>query len=205
MKYKLIDERNLPNSGFERFIEFWKNALKGELFVGLWIVLREMIFAKSHTLKYPQEKLNLGLRYRGVHKLMRLLKSENERCIGCGLCEKICVSHCITMDTALDENGRKKVANYSINLGRCVYCGLCADVCPEIAIVMGNEYENSSEQRAYYAFKDDILAQNGEICAEFEGYGALSKNGDQFIKKTPLENNQNFENIAQKLGQSEIK
>lgn len=184
MKYKLIDERTAPNGTFEKFIAFWKNTLKSDLFLGLWIVLKEMIFAKTHTLKYPQEKLNLGLRYRGVHQLMRLLQSENECCIGCGLCEKICVSHCIAMDTALDENGRKKVINYSINLGRCVYCGLCADVCPEIAIVMGNEYEISSEQRAYYAFKEDLLVN--ERSAQFEGYGAIAKNADKFIKKTPF-------------------
>lgn len=195
MEYKLIDKRIEIESTFQKFINFLKKSLKGELFVGLWITLKEMFFAKSHTLKYPFEKMDLGLRYRGVHKLMRLLESENERCIGCGLCEKICVSHCISMDTALDENGRKKVINYSINLGRCVYCGLCTDVCPEIAIVMGNEYEMSSQQRAYYAFKDDLITKKGEKYPEFEGYGALPKNADIFVKQTPcvFENNQQSE------------
>ncbi|EDP6827868.1 NADH-quinone oxidoreductase subunit I, partial [Campylobacter jejuni] len=96
------------------------------------------------TIKYPFEKVKLDNRYRAVHRLMRFIESENERCIGCGLCEKICISNCIRMETSLDENGRKKVENYSINLGRCIYCGFCAEVCPELAIVHGTEYENAA-------------------------------------------------------------
>lgn len=186
IKYKLIDQRQRPKNSYEKFLNFWRNTFKGELFVGLWVVLKPMLKRECNTLKYPAEKMSLPPRYRGVHKLMRLLESENERCIGCGLCEKICVSHCIRMDTCLDKDGRKKVINYSINLGRCVYCGLCADVCPEIAIVFGGEYENTSEQRAYFGFKEDFLTKKGTQICEFEGYGSLSNDADNLVKKTPL-------------------
>lgn len=186
IKYKLIDQRQEFTTSFQKFVSFWKNTLKGELFVGLWTVFKVMLKRDTHTVKYPLEKLQMSPRYRGVHKLMRLLESENERCIGCGLCEKICVSHCIRMDTVLDIDGRKKVQNYSINLGRCVYCGLCADVCPEIAIVFGGEYENASEQRAYFGFKDDFLINKDSEIREFQGYGSLSENADKLVKKTPL-------------------
>jgi len=136
------------------------------------------------------EKFVMPPRYRGVHKLMRLLESGSERCIGCGLCEKICVANCIAMETSLGADGRKKVDNYSINLGRCVYCGLCADVCPEIAIVHGCEYELASEQRAYYGFKEDLLIRGENLCLngaaqEFAGYGSLDENAGARIKVTP--------------------
>ena len=190
-RYAQIDKRALINSGGDKLRRFLTRTFRGELFVGLWVVLRNMFKrGNSHTLRYPMEKFVMPPRYRGVHKLMRLLESGSERCIGCGLCEKICVANCIAMETSLGADGRKKVDNYSINLGRCVYCGLCADVCPEIAIVHGCEYELASEQRAYYSFKEDLLIRGENLCLngaaqEFAGYGSLDENAGARIKMTP--------------------
>ena len=190
-RYAQIDKRTPIKSGGDKLRRFLTRTFCGELFVGLWVVLKNMFKrGGSHTLRYPMEKFVMPPRYRGVHKLMRLLESGSERCIGCGLCEKICVANCIAMETSLGSDGRKKVDNYSINLGRCVYCGLCADVCPEIAIVHGCEYELASEQRAYYGFKEDLLIRGENLCLngaaqEFAGYGSLDENAGARIKVTP--------------------
>lgn len=190
-RYAQIDKRAPIKSGGDKLRRFLTRTFSGELFVGLWVVLKNMFKrGGSHTLRYPMEKFVMPPRYRGVHKLMRLLESGSERCIGCGLCEKICVANCIAMETSLGGDGRKKVDNYSINLGRCVYCGLCADVCPEIAIVHGCEYELASEQRAYYGFKEDLLIRGENLCLngaaqEFAGYGSLDENAGARIKVTP--------------------
>ena len=190
-RYVQIDKRAPIKSGGDKLRRFLSRTFNGELFVGLWVVLKNMFKrGGSHTLRYPMEKFVMPPRYRGVHKLMRLLESGSERCIGCGLCEKICVANCIAMETSLGADGRKKVDNYSINLGRCVYCGLCADVCPEIAIVHGCEYELASEQRAYYGFKEDLLIRGENLCLngaaqEFAGYGSLDENAGARIKMTP--------------------
>jgi len=190
-RYAQIDKRTPIKSGGDKLRRFLSRTFNGELFVGLWVVLKNMFKrGGSHTLRYPMEKFVMPPRYRGVHKLMRLLESGSERCIGCGLCEKICVANCIAMETSLGSDGRKKVDNYSINLGRCVYCGLCADVCPEIAIVHGCEYELASEQRAYYGFKEDLLIRGENLCLngaaqEFAGYGSLDENAGARIKMTP--------------------
>lgn len=190
-RYAQIDKRVPIKSSGDKLRRFLARTFSGELFVGLWVVLKNMFKrGGSHTLLYPMEKFVMPPRYRGVHKLMRLLESGSERCIGCGLCEKICVANCIAMETSLGADGRKKVDNYSINLGRCVYCGLCADVCPEIAIVHGCEYELASEQRAYYGFKEDLLIRGENLCLngaaqEFAGYGSLDENAGARIKVTP--------------------
>jgi len=190
-RYAQIDKRAPIKSGGDKLRRFLARTFNGELFVGLWVVLKNMFKrGGSHTLRYPMEKFVMPPRYRGVHKLMRLLESGSERCIGCGLCEKICVANCIAMETSLGSDGRKKVDNYSINLGRCVYCGLCADVCPEIAIVHGCEYELASEQRAYYGFKEDLLIRGENLCLngaaqEFAGYGSLDEKAGARIKMTP--------------------
>ena len=186
-KYILIDEKLKPKSTFDKFKHFIAVTFKPDLLIGLKVTIKQMLFSKSHTLKYPMQKMELNARYRGIHRLLKFIESENERCIGCGLCEKICVSNCISMKTSLGEDGRKKVASYSINLSRCVYCGFCADVCPELAIVCGQEYEVASESRIIFGTKDEFLTKDKFLKdqSEFEGYGALPKNSDSLIKKTP--------------------
>ena len=186
-KYILIDEKLKPKSAFDKFKHFIAITFKPDLLIGLKVTIKQMLFSKSHTLKYTMQKMELNARYRGIHKLLKFVESENERCIGCGLCEKICVSNCISMKTSLGEDGRKKVASYSINLSRCVYCGFCADVCPELAIVCGQEYEVASESRIIFGTKDEFLTKDKFLKdqSEFEGYGALPKNADSLIKKTP--------------------
>lgn len=187
INYYEIDKREEIVTNFDRFKLFLKRTFSLELFVGLGVVFREMVKrGNTHTFLYPLEKMEMSPRYRGVHKLLRVLESGNERCIGCGLCSKVCVSNCIDMDTKKDENDRKEVLNYSINFGRCVYCALCADVCPELAIVHGGEYEFASEQRASFGFKNDILTKPSELKnqQEFLGYGSIPKGAKLKLTKT---------------------
>ncbi|WP_200763333.1 NADH-quinone oxidoreductase subunit NuoI [Nitrosophilus alvini] len=186
--YKLIEIEEYPKTPWEKFKRVVRRTFRYELFVGLWIVFREMVKFNIHTVKYPKEKLPIGPRYRAVHKLLRLLESGNERCIGCGLCEKICIAKCIRIDTKMDENNRKIPTAYTINLGRCIFCGYCAEVCPELAIVHGQNYENASEQRAHFVLKEDMLTPLDFLKGqkEFPGFGAPSDDADKFIKKTPL-------------------
>ena len=188
--YYLVDIESYPETGWDRAKQVFSRTIKGELFVGLWIVMREMLKFDIHTVQYPKEKLPVGPRYRAVHEMQRLWESGTERCIGCGLCEKICISDCIRMDTKIDENNRKVVSEYTINLGRCIFCGYCAEVCPELAIVHGGRYENTSEQRAHYTDFEDMLtpfdmALNGQV-PEYPGFGAVTPHEDERVKSTPL-------------------
>ena len=190
--YINILEDEYPKTGWEQFKQVARRSVKGELFGGLKIVMKIMIGAlfkgEMQTVSYPMEKLPIGARYRAVHKLLGLLESGENRCIGCGLCEKICISDCIRMDTKIDENSRKEVLEYSINMGRCIFCGYCAEVCPELAIVHGGRYENASEQRAHFALKEDLLTPLDKLSQqqEYPGFGAVSPDADEKIKKTPL-------------------
>lgn len=188
--YYKIDIEDYPTDGWGKFKRVVRRTFRGELFIGLWVVLREMLKGNTHTISYPEEKMPIGPRYRAVHEMKRLWESDAERCIGCGLCEKICISNCIQMDTKIDENSRKEVSEYTINLGRCIFCGYCAEVCPELAITHGGEYEQASEQRehfvdySYMLTPIDTMKANAQI--EFEGFGAITPNEDAGVKKTPL-------------------
>lgn len=190
--YVTVQEDNYPKTSWESFKQVLSRSVKGELLTGLKITFKMMTGAlfkgEMATVQYPKEKLPIGPRYRAVHKLLVLLESGEERCIGCGLCEKICISNCIRMETKIDENSRKAVTEYTINMGRCIFCGYCAEVCPELAIVHGGRYENSSQQRAHFSLKEDILTPYEQLNqqTEFAGYGSVSKDADKKIKKTPL-------------------
>jgi len=190
--YTNLDLGHSPKGAWCQFKQVVKRTFKGELFVGLWVTMKAMLKAlfggDMHTVKYPFEKLPISPRYRAIHDMLRLLESGHYRCIGCGLCEKICISNCISMDTRYDENQRKEVSEYTINFGRCIFCGYCAEVCPELAIVHGPRYENASEQRASYSLFEDMLTPIDKLNLqqEYDGFGAVSPNADDNIKQTPL-------------------
>ena len=191
--YYSVQEDNYPKTSWEEFKQVLKRSIKGELLGGLkitFVMMKEALFkGQMATVQYPSEKLPIGPRYRAMHKLLVLLESGENRCIGCGLCEKICIADCIKMDTKIDKNSRKEVLDYSINFGRCIFCGYCAEVCPELAIVHGGRFENASEQRAHFAIKDDLLTPIDKLKqqVEFPGFGAVSPDADERIKKTPLQ------------------
>jgi len=190
--YKMLDLETNPTTPMESFKQVAKRSVKLELFTGLKVTFKAMYKAlfkgDMHTIKYPLEKMPISPRYRAIHEMKRLLESGHYRCIGCGLCEKICIANCIRMDTRYDENQRKEVSEYTINFGRCIFCGYCAEVCPELAIVHGGRYETASEQRASFSLFEDMLTPIDQLTqqTEFSGFGAVSPDADEKIKKTPL-------------------
>ena len=184
--YRILPPRNKREKQpfLSRVALTFKTSFSLDLLSGLKTALGAF-FSPNVTVQYPLESNPLSPRYRAIHKLQRLLESENERCIGCGLCEKICTSNCIRIITDRGEDGRKKILDYSINFGRCIYCGLCAEVCPELAIIHGNRFENASVQRAHFGFKPELLESQSSLI-EYGGFGSVSYNADERMIKTPL-------------------
>ncbi|MGN1219766.1 MAG: EFR1 family ferrodoxin [Candidatus Cryptobacteroides sp.] len=70
----------------------------------------------------------------------------NEECIGCGLCEKVCHFHNITMQD--DGSGRKP--NWG---GHCTQCMACYHYCPKNAI----HFSGITKGKGQYHFPDEIL------------------------------------------------
>jgi NADH-quinone oxidoreductase subunit I len=116
------------------------------------------LFRPRATLSYPEKKMKMFPRFRGLHHLHTDPKTGLDVCVACGLCAAICPSECISVQGAEREDHSKYPEKFVINLGRCIFCGFCVEVCPKGAISMGPEYELADDSRnALILNKEDLL------------------------------------------------
>lgn len=72
---------------------------------------------------------------------------DTNKCIGCGLCSKVCVAH----NLAVRHNKASKV------MDNCILCGQCSAVCPKRAIFLEG-YKNEQIEK-----KDDVRLEPEDI------------------------------------------
>ena len=96
----------------------------------------KQLFKKPATLRYPFEKATPpeGLRGRPVWDMVK--------CVGCGLCSRVCPSRAIEM---IGKGFKAEIKHY---VDRCMFCGQCAESCPRNAITMTSEYELTGYTRS---------------------------------------------------------
>jgi NADH-quinone oxidoreductase subunit I len=114
------------------------------------------------TVYYPEERVTLPEAYRGRPVLV-MRPDGTEKCVACGLCEKICPAHAISIVAAERSEGDRYPEAYTLDLSRCVYCGYCEEVCPKEAIVMSSEYEGlASRDRNTMQYSKEQLLRSEE-------------------------------------------
>jgi glutamate synthase (NADPH/NADH) small chain len=94
------------------------------------------LFAKPKTLRYPFEKKEPALRYRGFHT------NDWDKCTGCGNCADICPNQAIKMVEipVLESKPGEKNERPQLDYGRCCFCGLCIDICPPGSLKLTRDY-----------------------------------------------------------------
>jgi len=90
------------------------------------------LFKNPVTEKYPFKKIQTPEGFRGK------IEFDETKCIGCGLCIKVCAPAAITKTVTVTDEGQK--IGMEFNMGSCTFCSFCADFCPKKAIHMSNEY-----------------------------------------------------------------
>jgi len=94
------------------------------------------LFKKPRTLRYPFERKEPALRYRGFHL------NDWGKCTGCGNCADICPNEAITMEEIpeIEPKPGEKNERPKLDYGRCCFCGLCVDICPPASLRLSRDY-----------------------------------------------------------------
>lgn len=158
-----------------------------QVFFGFFSQLRSMmlmflnIFSKRETRLYPEDVLNLPLRYRGRIILTRDPEGK-ERCVACNLCSAVCPTDCIEVKKSEKNNGRWYAKSFKVNFLRCIFCGLCEEACPTAAIQLIPDVELSelSKKNLLYKKKDLLISGTGK----YHDYNFYSVSGVNIKKNT---------------------
>lgn len=118
-----------------------------------FMVVFSHVLKSPHTIKYPYERLKFSPNFRGRHLL------DVKKCVGCGMCARICPNNCIVMI----EVEKGKVRLPQINLGSCSFCALCVRYCPHGALTMTDLVEISTDKRENLIYPPMKLAEPPSI------------------------------------------
>jgi len=133
------------------------------VWIGMKITLK-YCFQKTATVNYPEQRLALAPRYRGIHEF------EADQCIACDLCAKACPVDCIYIDKTaprkIDKTTGKaaggELLRFAIDYSKCMFCALCTEPCPTLCIHMGKLHDISSYSREDVVIEFADLDKKGQ-------------------------------------------
>ena len=137
---------------------------------GLYITMKNMLFAKNVTIQYPEERRLLPERFRYIPMLIWDTEVGEDRCTACGICAKVCPPQCIWIVRDMDDNGKPvtRPAEFYIDVAVCMSCSFCTEFCPFDAIKMNHDYE-----LAVYDRYPQLVYDKEELTVPLEYYAAL--------------------------------
>jgi len=145
-------------------------ALVKDIFSGIYNMILGLTVTVKHmgkhavTLQYPKEKWTMPERSRGCVALSTDPQTNQLKCIGCGLCSKICPNNAIKFSSTKDESGKRVADVFEVDTGMCIYCGLCEETCPVQgkAIKLVPRYEFSVYDKKELIYNKEKLAEIGK-------------------------------------------
>lgn len=130
----------------------------------LSLVLKNLS-AGPETRRFPERVAPEG-RFRGAVLL------NTERCIGCGICDHVCVSGAIEI---IDRDGH---IDWSYDIGRCTFCAACALRCPVGAIKQEPDRPAPYESPSAVLVRHEVPFPTCEKC----GTPVPPARGEEFLK-----------------------
>jgi len=120
--------------------------------IGGMKITGKYLLQKPITVQYPDERLPIPDRYRGIHYL------EQEKCINCLACARACPIDCIEMD-AVRHGKELEWVTFTLDYQKCMFCELCVYPCPKDCIRMGTEFALVTHDRS--ELNHDLLSFKG--------------------------------------------
>jgi NADH-quinone oxidoreductase chain I len=118
-----------------------------EILQGMGLTLKRA-FSKPITMRYPENKWFMSERMRGQVALVRdPEKPDEDLCVGCCLCVRVCPSGALDMITSMGEDNKKIIDEYFLDMTRCIFCGSCVEICPVSALVNTDNHELAQYDR----------------------------------------------------------
>lgn len=96
------------------------------------------------TIQYPEQKMQMFERSRGVVVLLSDKETGELNCTMCMLCMRACPTAAIQIDAPRDENKKRQLKSFVVDNTLCCYCGLCEEACNFSAIKLAPKYEFST-------------------------------------------------------------
>ncbi len=125
------------------------------LLKGLKLTFRTF-FTRPITMQYPEQKMVMFPRFRGLHELARDPDGKII-CVACELCAAVCPANCIRVEPSEGPTHKRFPKVYEIDLGRCIFCGFCQEACPYGAILLRGDYETAKYTRKELIYDRDQL------------------------------------------------
>ena len=90
------------------------------------------LFSRPSCNMYPFVDSEASAGYRGR------IKYDPEKCLGCGMCVRVCAGGAIEMKKEPVPEGEKITLTF--NMGSCTFCNTCADFCSSKSITLTGDY-----------------------------------------------------------------
>ena len=100
--------------------------------------IMQMLVKKPDTTQYPATKAHVEEHFRGA------LKFDQNKCIGCKICTKVCPSNAIEIVRVSET---EKVFQAYVRMDSCIFCGQCVDSCPKKALENTENFELASTDK----------------------------------------------------------
>lgn len=152
-----IDEKDVQWIEEPR-IGLWEASFLPAIVEGLKTTARHVLKKEPITQQFPEEKPDLPLNYRGVHRLNRDDQGR-VKCVACYMCATACPARCIYIDAAAAPwpDRDKYPTKFVIDELKCIFCGMCEEACPVDAIELTSLYDIAGLSREQMLFDRERL------------------------------------------------
>ena len=105
---------------------------------------------KSHNTKKDEDTNENPVGYRGKREF------DSEKCIGCGLCTRVCSPCAITKTTRRIDDETQEIT-LLFDLASCTFCGTCSDFCAKNAITLTRDSDIVTSDKTELIVKGSFI------------------------------------------------